>query len=249
MRPLVGLIPAAGHATRLGLPNGSKEVVPVPRDNNRSEPVITALLDAMAAAGIERTFVVLRKDKWDIPRALVSLARSGWPDLAYLVTPRTPSIPATIDVANKFVLDADVVLGFADVVFEPRAALADLVSTRRRYDHDVVLALFPSDRPDKTDMVETDGQFVTGFRIKPGPCELVYTWILATWGPRFTRFLREFLERDAGRERPGELQMSDVLREALASRFTIGAHLVGNGRFIDVGTPEDLDRASREITD
>lgn len=242
----IGLIPAAGRATRLGLDDGSKEIVSVASETG-SRPVIEVLLDAMGSAGIPKTFVVLRDNKWDVPETLTRRHRDAWPHLAYLVTPGTGSIPETIDVAYRFVRDADVILGFPDVSFRPQQALAGLLTARRRTDHDVVLGLFPSDRPDKTDMVETGGSLVTGFRIKPGPSELTHTWILAIWGPRFTDFLHEYLVRpgSGGAKRDDvELQMSQVFEAALERDLSIGAHFVQDGSFIDIGTPDDLARAS-----
>ncbi len=100
----------------------------------------------------------------------------------------------------------------------PVEAVGEVLAARDRTGADVVLGLFPSERPDKTDMVEVAQGRVAGCRIKPGPCELAYTWILATWGDDFTRFLGAYLERTGGEVPPGsrlpELQISEVLAEA-----------------------------------
>jgi glucose-1-phosphate thymidylyltransferase len=244
MRSLVGLIPAAGRATRLALERGSKEIVPLVRTDGTSSPVITTLLTAMGRAGVERAFVVLRRGKWDIPDLLAEISEPGWPSLAYVVTPGTRSIPETIGVAGPWLHGSDVVLGFPDVRFTPRAAMTDLLAARALGNDDITLALFPSDRPDKTDMVEISGSTVNGFRVKPGPSELKYTWILAAWGPRFTSFLAQHLEqtRRASVASP-ELQMSQLFAAALEHGLSIGGHFVAGGAFIDVGTPEDLERA------
>ena len=244
----VGLIPAAGAGSRLGVP-GSKELVPVafPAGGATAQrPVILSLLDAMGAAGVETAYVVLRRSKWDIPK---HLARRGEtvPRLTYLATGPTGSIPETLDRARTFVRGRDVLLGFPDIVLQPPAAAAELLATRRRTGDDVTLALFPSDRPDKTDMVELDGERIRGFRIKPGPCELEHTWLLAAWGDRFTDFLGGYLKRHGGKPPPfsplRELQISQVLEAALAEGLTLGARVFPEGRFIDVGTPDDLARA------
>ncbi len=247
------MIPAAGLGTRLGLA-GSKELagVVVPggttagEPSARERPVATSLLDALGAAAIETAYVVLRRGKWDIPERLGGRAVSP-PRLAYIVTEATRSIPETLDRARPFVLGSDVVLGFPDVVFDPVGAVLEVLATRERTRADVVLGLFPSQRPDKTDMVETDGVQVTGFRIKPGRCELGYTWILATWGDAFTQFQGAYLERSGGKPPAGsplsELQISHVLGAALEEGLTIDACPFPEGRFIDIGTPEDLARA------
>ncbi|MFQ5525145.1 MAG: NDP-sugar synthase [Thermoanaerobaculia bacterium] len=253
MKRLVGLIPAAGLGTRLGL-TGSKELAPVAASEGTGEaggplerrPVATTLLDALGAARIETAYVVLRTGKWDVPEGLGDRG-DAMPRLAYIVTEPTRSIPETLNRARRFVLGAQVMLGFPDVVFSPRDAVLELLAARERLTTDVVLALFPSERPDKTDMVQLDGDRVTGFRIKPGPCVLEYTWILATWGDAFTEFLSAFLGRTGGEPPAGsvlpELQISQVLDAALEEGLTIGACPLPQGRFIDVGTPDDLARA------
>jgi glucose-1-phosphate thymidylyltransferase len=244
MRPIVGLIPAAGRATRLALDRGSKEVLPVTGPDGSSRPVIANLLEAMSRAGVERAFVVLRRGKWDVPEVLVDLAEPGWPELAWIVTPGTGSIPETVGVAGPWLQDSEVVLGFPDVSFTPRNAMTGLLAARALANDDITLALFPSDRPDKTDMVEIADGSVTGFRVKPGPSELTHTWILAGWGPRFTRFLSAHLETlHAIGPKATELQLSQVFAAALADGLSIGGHFVAGGTFIDIGTPEDLERA------
>lgn len=209
-------------------------------------PVVWWLLEAMAAAGIETAYVVLRQGKWDIPARLVE-RRDRPPRLAYLVTGGTRSIPESLDRARPFVGDRDVLLGFPDVVVRPAGAATELLAARRRSGADVVVGLFASDRPDKTDMIELDGDRVTGFRIKPGPCGLRWTWVLATWGARFTAFLGAYLERGGGEPPPGsplpELQISHVMTAALEEGLSIAGCEIAGGRFIDVGTPEDLERA------
>ena len=211
-------------------------------------PVITLLLDAMAAAGVAAAYVVLRRGKWDVVERLAERADRA-PRLAWVVTEATRSIPETLARARPFLLGSDVLLGFPDVVFRPLEAPRVLCEARRRRGGDVTLGLFPSDRPDKTDMVELDGEAVTGFRVKPGPCELDFTWLLATWGERFTEFLGAHLATTGGAPPADaplpELQMSQVLAAALDAGLTIGGVRFPEGEFIDVGTPGDLARARR----
>ncbi|MCZ6727090.1 MAG: NTP transferase domain-containing protein [Acidobacteria bacterium] len=249
-RPLIGLVPAAGRATRLGDISGCKELlrVPGPAGDGEQRPVAEYLLRAMAQAGVERAYIVLRHGKWDIPARFGPALPDG-PRLAYLVTPGTASIPATLDVAYPFVRDANVVTGFPDSCFTPGDAVARAVCRHLTGGAGVTLALFRSDRPDKTDMVELDGGRVSGFRVKPGPSELEYTFGAAVWGPELTEFMHALLaqrEASAGEKLTySELQISEVLGAALAAGIVIDADISPAGRYVDVGTPEDLARVRR----
>ncbi len=240
-RPLIGLVPAAGRATRLTGVTGSKELVPVPGPEASSplRPVAAFLLSALEEAGVERVYLVLRTGKWDVVEHFATSPPSQ-ARLAYLMTTGTPSIPASLDLAYPFVRGATVLTGFADSCFTPLDAVARALRRHGASGAAATLASFPSDRPDKTDMVELDGNEVVGFRVKPGPCELRYTFGAAVWGPRFTEFLHDFLERTPAGE--SELQVSEVMTAALAAGLRIDAELSPEGRYVDVGTPEDLAR-------
>jgi glucose-1-phosphate thymidylyltransferase len=244
--PLVGVAPMAGHATRLGAIAGSKEVLPVAGTDSAAaaRPVCDWLFDAFAGAGVERAFVVLRPGKWDVP-ATLGAERAGVP-LAYVVTPPTPSVPATLDRAFPFVREARVALGFPDVLALPTAALGVIAERQERTAADVVLALFPTDRPAKADMVAVDGAGrVEAIEVKPAATSLRHTWLYAVWSPAFTTFLHERLETltadalAAGRE----LQISDVLLAAIAAGLRVEAETFADGSHLDVGTPDDLARA------
>jgi glucose-1-phosphate thymidylyltransferase len=249
---LIGLVPAAGRGTRLGGIAGSKEMVPVPTaGSGASAPVSAQLLRCLAEAGVERAYVVLRTGKWDLPEYYAAHPPTRGPRLAYLMTPGTASIPATLDLAYPFALRSTVVLGFPDSCFQPRDALRRAVERHRAGSAAVTLALFPSDRPDKTDMVELDGDRVSGFRVKPGACELRFTFGAAVWGPDFTDFLHRFLaarERtsDPAAESESELQISQVLGAALRAGLAIDAEPSPSGRYVDLGTPDDLHRVRSE---
>jgi glucose-1-phosphate thymidylyltransferase len=208
------------------------------------------LLDGLARAGIDRAFVMIRPDKWDIPRELGDGAAGG-PRLAYVTVPETRSICETLDRAYPFVRDLPVALGFPDILFRPDDAFVRIVERWRRGEADAVLALVPTDRPHKADIVRTDAQGrVLGIEIKPpsgpGDDEHPFTWIGAVWSPAVTELQHELVRADRD-DRDGdggpELYPSHVLLEALDRGLVIEGISLPRGRHLDVGTPEDLDRA------
>lgn len=240
----------AGRATRLGAPGGSKEILPVADPaGGPPRPVCEVLLEAFRGAGVETAYAVIRRGKWDIPERLGE--RAAGVALAYVVVEPTGSVPETLDRAWPFVRERRVALGFPDVLALPTAALAAVAERQAGGGADVVLGLFPTDRPQKADMVRTDaGGAVLGIEVKPEATELGFTWLYAVWGPAFTELLHERVARRlAAPPPPGarELQVSDVLLAALAEGLRVESVAFPAGSHLDVGTPDDLARAQRAV--
>lgn len=247
---VVAVVPAAGRAERLGGLPWSKEILPVAASDageGRFETAAGRLLRQLAAAGVERGFVVLDEEKWDVARHLGDGSEFGL-DLAYLTMRRSSSTPATIDRAFEHVRDAVVAFGFPDILARPADSFARLLERLGETDADAVLGLFPADRPEKVDMVEVDEMGrVRRIRIKPDSTELDLAWIVAVWKPAFTAYLHELLGRGAaelpnGRER----YVGDVLQAAVDEGMHIDSASFPDGAFLDIGTPDDLLRAMRQ---
>jgi glucose-1-phosphate thymidylyltransferase len=246
--PLVGLIPAAGRAERLGPLPCSKELLPIGfRETPRGPAPKVAghyLLERLRAAGVRRVFLVLHESKWDVPRyfgtgEMADLA------LAYLSIPGSRSVPETIDRAFPFVEDSIVALGFPDVIFEPVDAYARLIERQAATGADLVLGLFPTERCRTTDMVELapDGR-VTRVEVRPEATALRYNWLIAVWSPIFTRFLHEAVR--SAPEGGQEFQIGAVVRSAVAAGLQVEGVEIPGGSFRDVGTPAELAAAIRE---
>lgn len=234
----IGVMPAAGTASRLGALPCSKEVLPVGIDpRGRVRVAADDLLDAFATAGTERVFVVLRPGKWDIPARFGSGERHGV-QLGYLLAEHSRSVPDTLAAAQPFLGGARVAVGFPDILFRPRDAFVRMgahLAERDRGDDGVVLGVMPTSAPERSDMVDLapDGG-VRAIEIKSADSSLEHAWILALWGPAFTRFLGEFVR---GPEHDGpERHLGHVLQSWLRSGRPIDAVVFPNGRFSDVGT-------------
>jgi glucose-1-phosphate thymidylyltransferase len=237
---IVGLIPAAGRAERLGPLPCSKELLPVGfRETSRGPALQVAghyLLDRFRAAGVERAFMVLHESKWDVPRYFGTGEIAGV-SLAYLSIPGSRSVPETLDRAFPFVADSLVALGFPDVIFEPADAYAPLIARQAATGADLVLGLFPAANPQTTDMVElgADGRVVR-VEVRPEATALRYNWLIAVWSPVFTRFLHAAVEEAPESPDGPELQIGAVVRSAVAA-----------GLHVDVGTLPELATALRGL--
>lgn len=246
---LLGLIPAAGRAERLGPLPCSKELLPLGfRETPRGPAPKVAchyLLDRFRTAGIRRAFLVLHESKMDVPRYF-GTGEMADVALAYLAIPGSRSVPETLDRAFPFVQDSLVALGFPDVLFEPADAYARLIERQAASGADLVLGMFPTERYRTTDMVATDPDGrVVRIEVRPESTTLRFNWLIAVWGPAFTRFLHETV-RDAPAGE-GELQIGAVMTAALAAGLRVDGVEIPEGTWRDVGTPEELAAAQREL--
>jgi glucose-1-phosphate thymidylyltransferase len=242
----------AGAASRLaGLPC-SKEIFPVglnmPGAGQPPRPLAVCehLLGALRNAGITTSYLVIREGKWDIPACLGDGSRLGL-HLAYLMMGRPWGTPYSIDQAYPFVRDRRVALGFPDMCFDDGPIFARVLAHQEASQADVVLGVFPADRPDKVDMVELGADHrVTRIVIKPATTGLRHTWGVAVWTPRFTEFMHTFLKshQETAAAAP-ELFVGDVMRAAMQAGLDIQAVEVSAQPFVDIGTWEDLRRVFR----
>lgn len=255
-RELIGLIPAAGTARRISPLPCSKEIFPLGYENTPfhtgPRPKVAAhyLLDKMKSCGVQKAYIILRKGKWDIP-AYFGDGHFLDMDLAYLIMRRPFGVPYTLDQAYPFIRTATIVFGFPDIVFYPEDTYGRLLATLFNTGADIALGVFIAHRPEKMDMVKLDGNdHLLDIDIKPQQTRLTHTWIAAAWTSAFTEFLHTFVDRHAetleGWDDPvragttGELYLGDVIQAALAAKMKTAVVRIDSGRYLDIGTPEDL---------
>ncbi|SMO41817.1 nucleotidyltransferase family protein [Fodinibius sediminis] len=250
---MVGLIPAAGNASRISPVPCSKEIFPIGFEEGGQSPTIKAaashLLESFSEAGINQVYMVTRKGKWDIPQYL---GVGTTPDytLAYIFTEPTAGTHQTIDLAYRFVRNQMVLLGFPDILFKPKNAFPALLEKQKKTGADVVLGLFEAANPQKADMVDIDEQGrVKEIVIKPEQTNLTYTWIIAVWTPSFSEYLHHFVSAQKTQEGlmlqgegSREIFIGDVIHQALRDGLKVDTVLFPDGYFLDIGTIPDLKR-------
>jgi glucose-1-phosphate thymidylyltransferase len=245
---VLGLIPAAGRAERLGPLPCSKELLPIGfRETPRGlAPKVAGhyLLERFRAGGIGKVFMVLHESKVDVPRYF-GTGEIADVALAYLMIPGSRSVPETLDRAFPFVEGAVVALGFPDVIFQPVDAYARLLERQAATAADLVLGLFPAERFQTTDMVELapDGRVIR-VEVRPESTALRFNWLIAVWGPAFTRFLHETVRKQPAGE--GEFQIGAVVQGAVTADLHVEGVEFPGGSYRDVGTPAELAAAMRE---
>jgi len=258
-RDLVGVVPAAGTARRLGTLPCSKELLPVgfhkDRKGQQLQPkaVGCCLLERMQTANVSKAYIILRKGKWDIPEyfgdgKLLNI------NIAYLLMDLPFGVPFTIDQAYPFIKEATVVFGFPDILFKPDDAFVQLLYRQSATGADIVLGIFPATHLHKMDMVDLDKKSrVRGIQIKPSQTNLRYAWIIAVWTPVFTKFMHECVadelalaqrtNGDSNIEKKQELFVGDIIQKALNYNLCVECVSFSTGTYIDIGTPQDLMKA------
>jgi glucose-1-phosphate thymidylyltransferase len=230
----VALLPAAGIGSRLPNRQGSKELLRFGGGTEDGDPVISHVLGCMDLAGVNNVIVVLRDEKKDIFEYLTSSEWSHF-KFAFEFTPGTSGVPETVALGLGGTQARSVIFGFPDILFEPRDAFVRLIERLENSGADVVLGLFPTANPAKMDMVATDESGrVTEIQIKPDATTLDLTWILAAWRPSFSAYIAANHEGS---------HLGDIFQLAMADGMQIESEPFVEGRSLDIGTPDDLDRA------
>lgn len=246
---IIGLIPAGGVASRLGNLPCSKEIFPFIDQAGNIRVVAENLIHYYKLAGIKDIYMIIRKGKWDLPEYFGD--GSEWDvNMGYLIVNCTFGTPFTLSQAYPFVKDKIVALGFPDIIVRPENAFQKIVSKISETDAEIILGIVPHHNPMKVDMVEfnEDGS-IRDIVIKQKRTDLKYSWCIAVWKPRFTKFMRDFtdscilkgtdkIEQKDGASR--EIYIGDVIMQALTNGYKTDYVLFEDGGYDDLGTHGEL---------
>ena len=253
---IVGVIPAAGRATRLGALPSSKELLPVGwqagKDDERRPKVVSQyLMEKMQTAGASRIYIVLRSGKWDIADYFGDGSQLGL-SIAYLLVDEPYGPPFTANQAAPFVDDAIVLFGFPDILLQPANIFSLAVGRLVASKADIVIGTFPARHADSVDSVETAA---SGRVLRLVPKEELDharrpahhpTYMFAVWQPSFTAFLSADVERlraIAHAQSAGSLPewpMGTIIASAIAAGLHVDSMFYANGCIPDIGTPDRL---------
>ena len=201
----------------------------------------------MSISGVSEFHFVIRNGKWDIPAYYRSGNKYNY-NICYHIADYDYGVPFTINQAYHFYKDKIVVLGFPDNLFKPEYAFSRLINELDEKENiSISLGLFPASRPEKCDMVDFDEyNKITEIKIKSSDTKnLKYAWVIAAWKPKFSAFLNSFVTNKLATKSNTELtkmeyHMGDVIISAIESGMKVQGVIFSEGRFIDIGTPEDL---------
>jgi glucose-1-phosphate thymidylyltransferase len=237
--PVIGIVPAAGRATRLPHRSGSKELVIV-----GDRAIGDYLVHAIASAGADRICIVTAPSKQDIARHFGS--RVGAIPIEYIEQREPTGMSDAIDLAHQQLRGATVLMGMPDTLVDPPDSLAQLLALFNRTNADIALALAPTDEPERLGPVNVaDEGRVTRIFDKPTVPPHNLVWTVACWNARFTEYLHEYLS--SGRRTHPEAPLGLIFQSALEDGFDVRALPFPSGRYIDAGTASGLENARQYV--
>ena len=242
MNDYVGVIPAAGLASRLGPLGYPKELLPityVASDGGhlRPMPVIEASFRQLREAGVGRALVITSDRK---PELMQYLAHGGGIglDLAFLQQARADGLASAVALALPWTRGANACLVLPDTIVRPETALYEVRALFESAGADLVLGVLPTDKPKELGPVRFDAEMrVIEVQDKPVETDLGNSWAIAAWGPGFAEFLADAVLRNPA------IALGGVFQHAVDNGLDVRAVWFARGAFYDVGTPKGLAEA------
>jgi glucose-1-phosphate thymidylyltransferase len=253
---LIGLIPAAGKGTRLHPLPFSKELYPIGyhevqidgESKLRPKVVSQYLVNHMTRMGVEKIIITLGPGKSDIMDYYGSGRTTGIP-IIYNFQSVAKGMPYALDLSFPWIKPDDVIVfGMSDTIIEPENAFVDLKLAFEKLEPDLMLGLFSTQNPKKFGMVDFSAQskVVSATIDKPLETKLTHMWGCCFWNYTFSKFMHDYLKTCSAKEGK-EVVFGDVINHAIQQGLRVCAQPVNEGRYIDIGTIEDLDQALKQF--
>ena len=236
---LIGLIPAAGKGLRLRLPY-PKELYPIIRDN-RYKPISQHVLENLTAVPTQHIVFVINETKHQLIGYYGDGHRFGC-SISYVVQEvredasrsTSPGLGHALDAAYHLTRGKTVLFGMADTIMEPVEVFAHMLRNSRAED-DVIMGLFPTQRPHKFGMVAFDNENRIPHIIdKPKQTDLTHMWGCIIWRARFTEHLHRCIDE-------GEIaDFALIMNKAIEAGMVFRAVRLDTGSYLDLGTYDEI---------
>ena len=242
MKDYVGVIPAAGVASRLGPLGYPKELLPITYvagdgGHLRPMPVIEASFRQLREADVARALVITSDRKPELMQYLGNGGGIGL-DLAFLQQTRADGLAAAAALALPWTRGANTCLLLPDTIVRPEAALKDARAVFESAKADLVLGVLPTGKPKELGPVRFDSAMrVIEVQDKPAATDLNNSWAMAVWGPEFADLLVGAVKLNPA------VALGGVFQQAVDAGLDVRAVWFADGAFYDVGTPQGLAEA------
>jgi glucose-1-phosphate thymidylyltransferase len=244
MKKMIGVIPAAGIASRLRPSRYPKELLPVSYmlDENSGVaipiPVISLSLAALKAAEVSNCVVVISDRKPDLFAYLGDGSEFGV-NIAFVQQVIPNGLLAAVHSAYAWCHESYSCLVLPDTIVHPENALHSVTHLVMEEELDLVLGVFPTSMPEQLGPVRVgcDAEILE-VQDKPSITDLKNTWALAAWSPRFWKLLHEVAGSCGDTQPP----LGAVFDLAAKNGLRCKAVRFDGGSFIDIGTTAGLAR-------
>jgi glucose-1-phosphate thymidylyltransferase len=250
---IVGVIPAAGKGSRLYPYPSPKELFPVGYQDifldgkiqKRPKVISQYIIENIVNAGAKRIMFILGKDKHEIMEYYGDGSRFGV-TIAYLYQEMLYGMPYAINIARTWTEQNTVFFGMPDTIIEPKDAFIRLHNYHCENKSELTLGLFRTDNPTKFGMADVDDKGnLTSVLDKPAKSDLQYMWGCACWSPEFTKLINIYLLENpySGKE----VVLGDIFQRAVEVGMKVKGLPFKDGRYMDIGTAEELDNALKNF--
>lgn len=251
---LVGLIPAAGKGTRLAPFPCPKELFPVGYQDytiegvthRRPKVVSQYLIENIIRAGASKLFMIVGEGKGDLMK-YYGCGEQFNADICYLYQDEPRGMPEALALANPWIdSDQTVIFGMPDTIIEPANNFSQLLNFHQQENADLTLGLFQTTSPRKFGMVCTDELNNVVYTVdKPEKSKLTFMWGSACWNHKFSQLIKEVIESNKDGSR--EIVLGDVFNLAIEKELRVKGCIVEEGKYMDIGTSEELDEALKRF--
>ena len=150
-------------------------------------PVIEASFRQLRTAGVERTLVITSDRKPELMQYLGNGGGLGL-DLAFLQQARAEGLAAAATLSLPWTCGANACLLLPDTIVRPEHALKDACALFESQKADLVLGVFPTDKPKELGPVQFDAaKRVIEVQDKPFETDLNNSWAMAVSGGQPSR--------------------------------------------------------------
>jgi len=233
---MLGIVPAAGIATRLQPLGGSKELLPLGWAGKRLRVVADYLLERMEVAGVDRVCMVIAPQKADLLRFFAASPLAS--RLFFVVQPKPAGLCDAVFRAAPFVAaDEHVLIGLPDTVWLPQQAYAHALRPA------IHLITFPVEQPEHFDaVIAAAGDRVARVEVKrPGDTGRRVWGAITAPGSEFLALHRLWRERHGRDEYLGDLFNAAIAAGQAVTFDQQGTH------YWDIGTPAGYARAWQDL--
>lgn len=231
----IGLIPAAGKGSRLGLPF-SKELYPLPFHND-FYPVILSNLLAFKTIGIDEIILVVSAEKSDIIKYIGN--GSKWDlKICYVIIEFPISLPDSLAHAYNLMKNKEVYFLMADTLIENNDFLIEFnknVNTKYK----ISLGCFYTDNPSKFATLTMKNGIVDFCEEKNPGSRSNIMWGFWRWNPSFSRQLIKSV--NSYKLNSEEQTMSEIIQEDISNGFVQGI-VLEKYKYWDLGTFDEINK-------